>query len=301
MSMNTKPTTGRNGFQKSTYLLPMIAVLAAGLACGAVDGGPNPSNNPREFILDEATEVQIWNFTPYLEADELPGVMLKNNEDTIDRQDELREEWELEELGLTADDITIMTTVHTNNGTYYVFKGEFDFNDPRNSLEDDDYKEDTYRNFEIWEKVSEHDATAVALFEGSGIIVGGDKDAIKEVLKAMDRGEGFIDAESNLRRALEAAGEGIIGIADSDCNLSVKDVLKIKSLPGCEAAGVTIAGGDEATSQVTIAAVFRSERRAETGMEDLKEAIEGSKEVDADVEDTQLKGDLIVMKLTIHE
>ena len=73
MSMNTKPTTGRNGFQKSTYLLPLIAVLAAGLACGAVDGGPNVSNNPREFILDEASGVEIWNFASYLEADDVKG------------------------------------------------------------------------------------------------------------------------------------------------------------------------------------------------------------------------------------
>ena len=70
---------------------------------------------------------------------------------------------------------------------------------------------------------------------------------------------------------------------------------------GCEAAALTVTGGDEDTTLLTIAVLFTSERRAERGLEDLEERLEDSDEFDIDVEGARVRGELAVMELTIHE
>ena len=155
----------------------------------------------------------------------------------------------------------------------------------------------------MWKDKSSSRAAAL-LEEDSILVTSSDENTVREVLKAMDRGEGFTDDESSIGRAMQAAGEGIISTALGNCWASTQhlDLTNITTeLPGCEAVVVTITSGDEDTSQVTMVVVFKSERRAETGTEDLKANLEDNDKADIVVDDAQIKEDLVIMKLTIHE
>ena len=52
---------------------------------------------------------------------------------------------------------------------------------------------------------------------------------------------------------------------------------------------------------MTMAVLFRSERRAESVLEDLEDRMEDSDKLDIDVEEARVSGDLAVIELAIHE
>ena len=64
---------------------------------------------------------------------------------------------------------------------------------------------------------------------------------------------------------------------------------------------VVVKGGDADTTEVTGVYVFGSERRAESGMDDLEDAIESQDDYDADLEAIETDGDLVTYKVIIHE
>ena len=307
MSKNIKPGNWMKPFVKVAWLLPIMSLVVTGLACGE---GTNTSKKVPEYphlILDGSTSVITLDYRAILDADELPGTLLDDDQDTIDFQEELIKDWSDPLIGI--EDITGLATAFKSSGSFYydIIKThpDFDFDDLRDDLEDEGYEETTYRNLEVWER--ERTGSSVSLFEEDGVVVFGETENVRELLKAIDREEGFIDDESNLGRVMQAAGKGLTSFIIDECEVRTTTFTGIKftslggPVPGCEATATTISDGDEDTTQATLAAVFRSERRAEAGAEDLKENIEDSNEVDADIEDMQIKGDMVILKLTLHE
>ena len=136
----------------------------------------------------------------------------------------------------------------------------------------------------------------------------------------MDREKGFASGEDDLRRVLDVVGEGLWSWAYGDCrgtfyslllyslanplgthDYAVAEFSRVTEIPGCEAVALTVTGGDGDTTLLTMAVLFTSERRADSGLEDLEERMEASAEFDIDVEDARVRAELAVMELTIHE
>ncbi len=280
--------------RKLLYVLMSLSALIAGLACG----GSGVPDNPQQLILRDADTVSIVGMKSYLDAFELPL-----ESDAKVAQEEWRDLWEGHDssFGTDPDEIAYLIDVDSQDYTYQIVKGDFDFDALRNELEDLNFREDTYRTFQMWKK--EGYPESAALFENEGIYVSGNEDTVKNVLKAVDRGDGFMDEEAGLRRALDTVGDGLAVVASNDCSHigRTSSVKGIDLLPSCDIAAISVKGGNEDESQATIAVVFTSERRAESGAEDLEEIIEYGSELDADVEDSRVNGDIVTMKLTIYE
>ena len=126
-------------------------------------------------------------------------------------------------------------------------------------------------------------------------------DTVKEVLKAIDRGTGFINADSDIKRAMDAAGSGLISNAKEDCNVIFLVGSLGNALNGCDAYAMTVTGGDDDESKITVAFVFSSERRAESGMEDIQDQIHGNNDIDADVDEIDVSGTVVTAKITVYE
>ena len=282
----------------------LLCVTASALGCGAVGGGDGLPGDPEELILEDATNVFEINYRTLLEASDLPGVFLGEDEDARDVQDSLYEDWDdtVYSFGTDAEDVEAVLIVGVDSDTYTVVRGEFDFQDIQYELEDLDFEEDSYRNIEMWK---DGFGASVALLEGSGMYVYGDReDTIKEILKAIDRAEGFMGSEAVLRRVLDAAGDGLFGYSATDCSGS--DVFSdighsTGLLDKCDGVAFVLTGGDEDESKVSIGVVFSSERRAESGMDDLEEYLEDSDAVDADVDDIRVEGEIVTVNLTMYE
>ena len=189
------------------------------------------------------------------------------------------------------DDITSIVYQRTEDGELGVLLfGDFEFDDVREFLEDEDREQDTYRDFEIWDD-------EFALLEDRGLIAFNNEEFVKDLLKALDTGEGFLDDAGELKAGLGKAGEGLSLVGSTSC----ANTLFRTSPRSCEAVVEVIKSGDSDTTDMAAVYVFSSERRAESGMEDLQEAIEDQDEYDADIEKIEAEGEFVSYEVTIHE
>ena len=270
-------------------------VLAALAACGGSGGGAgNAPSDPKGLVLEDAYSVEITNVRALLESSAVPAFFLDEDEDPEDFKDDWRDAWEDRSRALATDPDTVTQDLQVSAGVggYYITRGEFEFAAIKNELEDQGYDDGNYRDREIWES---ENGNAVALFEGSGSFVSGSTDTVKEVLKAIARGEGFMTDEADLRRAWDKVDGGALSInVETECSgLS-------SSLNGCRAYAGAITGGDEDYMEVMGAAVFSSERRAESGMDDIEDEIEDDDSLDADLEEIRVDGEAVIFKLTVY-
>ena len=297
----------------------LLCMSLVALACGGTppDGGASETgvtsapSDPEHLVLDDATMVLEMDYRAILEASELPlsGLIAildeyEGAEDTPDLQEQIQNEWDAFDasLGTGPADVETLFTIRTQSGGYFVVKGRFDFQDIERELEDSDFEEDTYRDHRIWEHEYGY---SVALFEESDIYIHGDDDAVRNVLRAIARGDGFMDDEAGLRRALGAAGDGLVRLAMECDAVGVHSPGSMSSLVGrldesCEGVAVVVSGGDEDRTELVIGYVYRSERRAESAAEALEESMRDSDEMDAEVEDIEVDGDIVVVKLAVY-
>lgn len=282
----------------------LAAALLIVLACGDSRNGSAPGNI-EGFVLEDASVMTSVNFSGLLNAVDAPFGMAgsvgfsSDAEDYEDALDDWRDHWEDDDksFGTTLDEVADFMVVHYDGGGYRVVKGDFDFSDIRSELEDQDYDDGTYRDSEIWEK---GEFEAVALFDASGAFVLGGKDSVREVIKAVQRGEGFANSENNgLIGVREKTGKGLVFLAFDDCrNLFGVDAGAVNN---CETFGLAVTGGSEGEADVSGAVLFSSERRAESGMDDIEDAIEDNNNIDADIEELKVDGEFVTFNLTIYE
>ena len=287
----------RMTWKKSILFALLPLALAAQAACGG--GGASAPGDPTGLILDGAGPVAIINVKSFLEATALPAVLTGDEEEYQDAQDGWRDEWDDSDYAFDTNPDNV-TTFITVQGRYYyeIVRGDFDFPSIKNYLEDEDFEEGSYRNQPIWEK---DNGESAALFEGVNTYVYGASDTVKEVLKAIDRGTGFINADSDMKRAMDAADSGLISNAKEDCDFIFLVGSLGNALNGCDAYAMTVTGGDDDESKITVAFVFSSERRAESGMEDIQDQIHGNSDIDADVDEIDVSGTVVTAKITVYE
>lgn len=295
-----KLLTGIIGVVAVAVITVVAVVFATGVTISIGGGG-----DLQDFILEDASFVVIVDNAAILAVEEIPGELYQRfGYSHTDDPEEWKEEWKEDVKSELPDEIA--DTIVIDDITYlvgqsdarwdglYLLTGNFEFADIRGSLDDAFEEPDEYLGFEVWDRRN------VALVEDRGIVILGDE-MVRGVLKALDTGRGSLAAVTEdsrdgreLKRALDKAGKGMFTYGFTDC-----DIPSVNSLRGCKAAVWVIKGGDIDATQWGYVYVFTSERRAESGMDDIEESILESEE-DIDIDLIEIDGDLVTIDVTIH-
>lgn len=283
-----------------SYEVSIVGEFLGGTAASI--GG---ESGPLSYALADISHLGMLNVAAILESSEIPAQLVNSGSftlpsDGLDEPDEWKETWRDEWDGwfsglvgeaLSLDEITSVLYQRTEDwGLGVLLFGNFAFDDVREFFEDEDREQDTYRDFEIWDD-------EFALLEDRGLIAFNSEEFVKDLLKALDTGEGFLDDTGELRAGLGRAGEGLSLVGSTSC----ANTLFRTSPRSCEAVVEVIKSGDSDTTDMAAVYVFSSERRAESGMEDLQEAIEDQEEYDADIEKIEAEGEFVSYEVTVHE
>ena len=167
-----------------------------------------------------------------------------------------------------------------------LLKGQFQFDDIREDLDDAGYEEDIYRGYEVWTGRQNY-----ALLEATGyIIFSPNQDAVEDVLKTLYRGDGSLaDAEDNeLKRILDKAGDGLAVVASV-----AEDECPVKRCQGFGAAFTEVDLDAEAVV-TKVVVLFSSERAAEDAADDYDDVadfLDGR--LNIDIADTKSDGEFV--------
>ena len=179
----------------------------------------------------------------------------------------------------------------------FIISGDFVYDDVRETLEAHGLEPGEYRKFETWSYEGTGD-DGVALLEDRGLIVSV-SELVRPFLKAIDRGEGFVDDSSELKQALDKAGPTLSILGRPHCGAPY--FFFHTPVRSCEAHINIVRGGDAYSTQVAGIYVFRRESSAETGVDDIEDSIEDQDTYDADLEQIEAEGVFVTYEATIHE
>ena len=273
-----------------------LAALALALALGCGGGGGDAP------ILDKSDSAVVMDVSAILGASEIPtrlndlGFSLPGDsslEDPDEWKSELRDDLESDGFA-PADSISALANVG-GSAAYVYAVGGLDFADLRSEMEDDGLEEGGYRGFELWE--SSYSYSTAAILEDRELVVSGNSEYVKEVIKAFDRGDGFADETDPLKRVLDKAGDGLVVRALTRCNAAA---IFPDSSSSCIAVAESVTGGDAEKTEMSVVYLFRSERSAESVRNDLVD--DGySGPLDVDLTDINADGEFVTYRATIYE
>ena len=299
----------------------IIVVVVLVFASGMIGGGGDSSGgsgNPQDYILEDSPFVTVQNVAAILEMefpDGIPQQILRFRIFTVpsgssfDLED--AEEWKQEWADVFATSMPnwMEETIALEEINYVmqqgfggedlvgtIISGKFDFEGIRGHLEDDEegpgLKDSEYRGFEVW-----GDSNEIALLEDRGLIVYS-QGFVQEFLRALDRG-GFVDDDSDLKRAMGKTGDVLVLRGNASCDSGY--FFYVTNINRCEANVDAVVGGDVFESKVSGVYVFRNEDGAESGRDDVEDAIEDQDRYDADPEKVENSGVFVTYQATIHQ
>ena len=256
-----------------------LLVTGAAFACNA------PTNSALDLIPDDAQEIVIGD-AEYLLTGDFPSEIVDGVEDSLDGI--------LGEIGEFLDDVETVVLVSGDDGELVILDGEFRFDYIRDAADDEGLDDEEYRGYELWTSPS---LASVAFLEKSGYLLMGDEDAVKNVLRALNRGSGFLleDEESAVRHVLMKMEKGQITQVIEGCN-----GLGIHS---CEAVGIAVSrDGNIASPNMTLTFLFQSDIDAEEQIDELEEAVEwGLEDEGIEIENVVLEGSFVTIVAGIDE
>ena len=263
------------------FLVPLLLAAAFVQACGIGGGGSSELAGLLALIPAAAEDVTVYDFEQ-IRREEAPRALRDEVEFYVS-------EYGLEEMGVLTDELTTLVVAFGDGWYLLAVEGDIDPVHVTDRLEDSEYDYNQYRGFELWEGGA-WPYESVALFEDRGRMVIGDTEAVKRVLRMLDRGSGSLldDADSDLGRVLKRAGAGWISGAQEQCpGYEVR---------GCRALGVSLRkGDDDYLVEITVAVLFRDERTAESEVDELESQIEEDSSFEFDIDDVQRDGDFVIV------
>ena len=236
-----------------------IAIVATAEAGDLSTSVPTPDSGEAAvpagalgLVTDKAIQVTIWNVDAL--RNDAPG----------DLENKFEDEWkELERYEIFVDDLTsIVETTDPEGATVVIVEGRLAWQDIRGTLGAAGFEESTYRGQEMWEDGTEE--LAFALLEDRGQIVKGPTPGVRDVLRSLSRGTGFLqqDADHNLVRVLGKAGDGWVVLLDEECESIVA---------GCRAMAEAVSTGVGSTVVFRWALLFQSESTAESELDAVED------------------------------
>ena len=196
----------------------LLATLAAPLSCGWL-GGSSP-DGPLRLTPDDAQELVLVNAA---EAAQSRTVLPAEFEASVAN---------LGDYG----DVNQLARITLPSGQVFVSGGQFDFDGIRQTLQQSNHAETALRDFELWQSADGQEARA--LLEDDGYFISGGSRAVAAVLRSLDRDQGLLwnDNKSEMKQALDLAGEGLLVTAADDCRL--------EGIANCRAAAWAFARGE---------------------------------------------------------
>jgi len=283
-------------------------VVVVVFSTGLIGSGGGTVSSQANVILEDSSAVAVMDVAAVLAAPDIPALLsnffsglpsYSEDDEPDDWKEEWLEDWEDDNDSLPPlDEISTIMVVNAPSGEYVVISGSFAFADLRSELEDNDYEEDAYRDQEIWNGA---ETVAPMVLDGmNAFVVGQREGSVQAVLRAIDREEGFIDSEYPLAQALDNVGNAMAVVAATECE-SLSFSFFSFSLRGCEAGAEAVTGGDLDTTLVSGAYVFGSERRTESGLDDIEDGIEDQDRLDVDLTKIESSGLTVSYEAVIYE
>ena len=300
--------------------LAAIAIVAVVVvyATGVIDiGGDGPgsgggSGSAQDYLLEDAETVIVQNVAKILETEFLDGIPQQMLRATVlnvpsgsavdlEDPDEWKDEWrdgfannlyDFVGEAISLEEITYAMWQQLPQDDGIILSGRFNFEDIRAELEDADWEDSEYRGFEVWGD------RGVALLEERGLFVVGRRGFVEEFLKALER-DGFADDENRLKQALGKMGNVLVLHGDASCSQGL--FFPTSELKRCEGSVDAVVGGSPFESKVSGAYVFRNESSAESGRDDIDDAIVDESGYDADADEIDVSGVVVTYQATIHQ
>ena len=234
----------------------------------------------------------------YVQVVQWDVASLLNDEGLDDLQDKFLEAWEwVEEYGIFLDDVTNVVSANDDrSNSLWLLSGEFEWDDVRDDLDDVGFDDSEYRNVEVWEESSR--GLTVGLLEDRGLVVisSPEDDGVKDVIRALQSGEGFLfeDTDLEITRVLGRVKVGFQMMAEEGCG----DV----DVRSCKGVAYSVGRGeDELTLNLEWVFLFRSDSSARSGSSDIEDYFEDEMPSEVDVEDVEQDGEYVVVRATIDE
>ena len=255
-------------------VLVVVAVLAVVMSGVIGAGNPQPGSL-YDLIPEDADSVVIMDVERILAIDDLADAILDE------------QEWESLEndMGIDSEDLSEMVIAERDGVHAVMLAGDFDLDDFRDELEDDDAEEDAYRGYEVW-----HDGdTSMALFDGY-VVVSEATRSVENVLKNLYNSSGSLgkaDEDNEMKQILDQVGGGLVvsGVTGGVC-----------SVERCEGYAWAVVDHDESTgeTEIKIALLFRNERAAERAADDYDQVADFLEREGFDIEDTEADGRFVM-------
>ena len=178
------------------------------------------------------------------------------------------------------------------DGTLLIVSGNLAKRDIRDKLEDRNYSEETYREYELWNNGGSAVALLSAIDTDSDYAVMGETEPVKDVLKALSRNSGSLfDANDSVtRQVLSKVGLGWYVSAFDSC----------EEFRGCKSYAVSVSDSrEEFLTDIKFAFLFRNERAADSAASDVEDEIYDRYEII----DLQLKvnGEFVIIEASVDE
>ena len=278
---NGRKVVSSAGFPVLLVTLFIFLLIAAGCA-----GSSSSQGGALELVPDDAYVLELWDMDSVLGGDATDGL-----------EDSFETAWEekLETIGVFIDEVGTVVQARVKGGVMIVVEGQLDLEAVEDELDDAGYRDDEYQGYEIWEGGSGF-ADAVGVIEDSGQLVVGPVDAVKTVLRSLNRDSGFLldDDDNDMRRVLEKVDHGWFIVVQAGCGRS--------DIRGCEALGASVSRGDrDYTLKMEYGFLFRNERTADSEMEDVEEYLEDRKARSVDIDEVLLDGEFVIVTMSADE
>ena len=228
-------------------------------------GGGGASSSALEMISDEVETLLILDVGAIRNnPQDFPGDIDDFEEELMD---EIESELDTREVGFDQLRDYVLLADRRYSGSALLITGNFAFDNIRDDWEDQDFEDDSYKGFELWDGDDYY-----ALLEDQGaIFVSSNEDMVKDVIKILDDGSGSLaDAEENdVKSILDKIGStpAVLAIVDGGCDDRVAD---------CVGYGVGYDGADLGREEITTnnVVLFSSERRAERAFDNYDNVVE---------------------------
>ena len=250
-------------------LLLVVAVLAVVMS-GIIGGGNPQPRSLYDLIPEDAYSVVIMDVERILAIDDLADAMWTE------------QEWD--DAGIDSEDVSEMAVVERDGVHIVMMAGDFDLDDIRDELEDEDAEKDSYRGYEVWRGAD----GSGALFDGYTVVSEATR-PVENILKNLYNGTGSLgkaDDDNEMKQILDQVGGGLVvsGVTGDAC-----------SVERCEGYGWAMVDHDESAgeTEIKIALLFRNERAAERAADDYDQVADFLEREGFDIEDTEADGSFV--------